>query len=341
MDVKVSKFGDTLKSDLFTKSTDTHQYLQYSSCHPFHTKRSIPYSQTLRLRRICSEEDDFQKRVLELKGWLNNRGYDSELVNKQVEDAMQVNRETALLEKCPNDGNDNDRDVLVLTYHPALSKKVFEIIRSNHNILALGEEHRELFSRTPMVSFRRTKSLKDILVRAMVKCQSTEPNVCTGCNKRSDCQVCNILVNSDKFSNREGTRVYNIRKGTLHCNSKNVIYLLTCKTCNKQYIGSTTRSFRERYNNYKSKFRKYFRCKTKNTIKKNKPIEQANLFEHFFEHIGENFIKDGKEDWTFWSFQIIDSSYNEVKLLERESFWQQKLLTFIPSGLNERDVPFS
>ena len=41
------------------KPTDSHIYLLYSSSHPSHVKNSIPYSQFLRLRRLCSEESDF------------------------------------------------------------------------------------------------------------------------------------------------------------------------------------------------------------------------------------------------------------------------------------------
>ncbi len=37
LDVKVYKSGNRLCTDLFTKPTDTHQYLHFSSCHPLHT----------------------------------------------------------------------------------------------------------------------------------------------------------------------------------------------------------------------------------------------------------------------------------------------------------------
>ena len=193
-----------------------------------------------------------------------------------------------------------------------------------------------------MIAFRQPKSLKDLLVRAMVKTQLSEPNECTGCNGRSDCQVCKILVQSGKFSNKNKTRWYNLRKGTLHCNSKIVIYLMTCQACQKQYVGSTITKFRERLNNYKTKFRLYYKRRKSGTLNKSDPIEQAQLFEHFIAHGKVKGFDSGikiDEDWSFWSFQLIDSSPNGPMLLQRESFWQYELKTFLPEGLNDRDVP--
>ena len=55
LDVTVIKKGNQLVTDLYIKTTDTHQYLHASSCHVSHCKKSIHFSQTLRLSRICSE----------------------------------------------------------------------------------------------------------------------------------------------------------------------------------------------------------------------------------------------------------------------------------------------
>ena len=57
----------SLWTDLFCKPTDTHSYLRYESSHPPHCKRSLPYSQFLRLRRICSREEDFTKHAKNMK----------------------------------------------------------------------------------------------------------------------------------------------------------------------------------------------------------------------------------------------------------------------------------
>ena len=48
-----------LYTTLYEKPTDTHLYLHYDSAHhgPCHTKG--PYGQFLRIRRICSRNEDF------------------------------------------------------------------------------------------------------------------------------------------------------------------------------------------------------------------------------------------------------------------------------------------
>ena len=37
-----------------------------------------------------------------------------------------------------------------------------------------------------------------------------------------------------------------------NCNSKFLVYLLSCKTCGKQYNGKTVDKFRSKWNNYKT-----------------------------------------------------------------------------------------
>jgi hypothetical protein len=45
-----------MSTDIYNKLTDKHQYLSPQSCHPKHCTKSIPYSQALRIKRICSNE---------------------------------------------------------------------------------------------------------------------------------------------------------------------------------------------------------------------------------------------------------------------------------------------
>ena len=56
LDIKVSISGNGLCTSVHYKPTDSHSYLLHTSSHPFHVKNSIPYSQFLRLRRLCSDD---------------------------------------------------------------------------------------------------------------------------------------------------------------------------------------------------------------------------------------------------------------------------------------------
>ena len=74
LDLNVSLRNGALHTDLCIKPTDGHQYLHYQSSHPLHIKNSIPYSQALRVSRICSSEKDFKMHVSQIKEWFLTRG---------------------------------------------------------------------------------------------------------------------------------------------------------------------------------------------------------------------------------------------------------------------------
>ena len=72
LDTKVIK--DTrgnICTDVYQKPTDTHPYLHWTSANPPHLKYSIPYSQALRLRRICSSTDTLKQRIMEYSNFLS------------------------------------------------------------------------------------------------------------------------------------------------------------------------------------------------------------------------------------------------------------------------------
>ena len=43
LDVNILVKDGNISTDLYTKPTDTHQYLHRQSCHPHHCKKAIPY----------------------------------------------------------------------------------------------------------------------------------------------------------------------------------------------------------------------------------------------------------------------------------------------------------
>ena len=63
LDLNVSIRNVAISTDLYIKPIDGEQYLHYNSSHRAHIKNSIPYSQAIRLSRICSSEKDFKGHV--------------------------------------------------------------------------------------------------------------------------------------------------------------------------------------------------------------------------------------------------------------------------------------
>ena len=335
LDVSVIRIGNRLHTDLFVKPTDTHQYLHASSCHVYHSKKSIPYSQALRLNRICSENSFFDKRCDELEGWLIKRGYNQAMVREQVLRARSFTREELLDRDHVNTANSKPKNPITfnITYHPSF-QKVSRILKEKHLLLAPNEEHKKVFDRVPLVGFKRGKSLKDFLVRAklpIINARAPEAGCrkCSGGSRRP-CEVCKHINVTDSFSNKDGTKTFSINQGPLDCNSQNVVYLIECKICKLQYVGSTKNMFRKRFNPYKSVHRTYRGRFFDGTLDQFKSVDQASFHQHFCQpdHTGIN-------DWLV---TIIDQTVDEISLRKREMFWQYKLDTFAPLGLNERDV---
>ena len=157
--------GGALGTDLFCKPSDTHQYLHRKSCHPWHTKGAIPFSQALRIRRICSDDTSFQSWLGELSGWFQKRGYEESFVQQQIGRVRRLDRE-ALIRDGDKQRNQErkDRVSLVTTYHPGLSSMV-KVVQKLNPMLKSTEEHRKVFPESPFIAFR-SKNFKDILVRS-------------------------------------------------------------------------------------------------------------------------------------------------------------------------------
>ena len=67
LDVNVTKVGNKLETNLYCKPIDTHQYLHAQSCHRNVYKKSIAYAQAVRIKRICSTEEELNNRLKQLK----------------------------------------------------------------------------------------------------------------------------------------------------------------------------------------------------------------------------------------------------------------------------------
>ena len=67
LDVKVIQQNNVINTDIYHKPTDSFNYLHFSSHHPSHIKRNIPYNLANRIMRIVSDINIRKLRFSELK----------------------------------------------------------------------------------------------------------------------------------------------------------------------------------------------------------------------------------------------------------------------------------
>ena len=124
---------------------------------------------------------------------------------------------------------------------------------------------------------------------------------------------------TDVFQSFQTKKQYKINH-QLNCNDKCLIYLLSCKVCGLQYVGSTTDKFRLRWNNYKENNRK---------AKRGEEHMQPLVFEHFSSNDHNGFLED-------CSITLIDKTDGSDPT-RREEYWRRVLKTVTPYGLNTID----
>ena len=131
---------------------------------------------------------------------------------------------------------------------------------------------------------------------------------------KTRCLSCRLhVVQRNTFVSMMYNLTFQIRD-TLNCRTSNIVYLITCSRCNKQYVGETGRCLGDRLTDHRSNIK----------AKKLSPIGQ-----HFNEP-DHNF-----NDLTAVAIEKIANAPNALlRRRQREKFWQLKLGTIFPNGLN-------
>ena len=93
--------------------------LHWTSAHPPHLKRSIPYSQALRLRRICSDTNKLRTRITEYADFLTACGYKIDEVLEQMRRVILKSQEQCLAMR--ENKELRNRIPLVTTYSPHIT----------------------------------------------------------------------------------------------------------------------------------------------------------------------------------------------------------------------------
>ena len=188
LDLKVISSNDKLITSLYSKHTGCHQY---ESCHPKHTKRSIVYSKALRIKRVCSEESDFNGHSLTLRPWFLKRGYPEKNINTEMS-KVKFNVDNK------RSNNSKKKEVsFVVTFHP--KRKVLRNIINKHlYLLYMNDEVKRVFTAKPMVSFRSSSKICSYLVRA--KLYPIERTVGSFRCGSKRCEVCKYITETNTFT---------------------------------------------------------------------------------------------------------------------------------------------
>ena len=99
------------------------------------------------------------------------------------------------------------------------------------------------------VIYKRNKNLKERVAPSLYPKTSIKSNrTIVSCNK---CHICkNFLITDSKFRSTVTGKTYFI-KDNLSCGSCNLIFLITCSSCRKRYVGSAI-NFKQRFRIHKS-----------------------------------------------------------------------------------------
>ena len=233
-------------TDLYRKPTDQNQYLLTSSCHPIECLDSIPFSLSLRINRVCMEEDTRDMRFQELKEMLLDRDYTPGIINAAISKARAIPRHVAL-RRVPRQ-DINSRPVFVVRYDPRLPS--IPNITSRHWRSMVSENNylKEVFPEPPLVSYKRQTNIRETLVRAKVA-PARQQRVVNGMKKCNSCLACSYIKEGNTIVGKSYSgQKFKWRIGRpLSCDSLNVIYILECDkdNCKQRYIGMTE-NFRER-----------------------------------------------------------------------------------------------
>ena len=314
MDLFIRIENGKLETTVYSKPTDGHLYLHNDSCHPRSTKLGVEKGVALRLRRICSTEDEFDKQSKDYMAFLANREHPPKEIIKNFEHAKQITRREARTKRVPGE----EKKHRFFTEFNPNSPNISEILKKHEHMLRGHDKLNELF---PPGSFqvvnRRTKNLQELMLRAdpystrpiQMDYQYTKCGRCDSCN--------NYVIGTNTIKSNATGRVFKLRKN-LNCNTPNVIYVAECKKCRGQGVGSTTK-WKPRLGNYKSHI--------------NNGHKTCRIVRHFLEVC----ICSNQEDpFEYLSFHIIDTVDNadglspekvDELLLEKEKRWIRSLLT--------------
>ncbi len=340
LDTKVKVSNDRkLYTTLYTKPTDTHTYLHYQSAHPMHQKKSGPYSQLIRVRRICTKFDDFLANAKKILAYYKLRGYPNDTLQEALRKASALDRTILLIPKDDNLDEISKDLFLVMTHNPA-NPEVKKALDDNWHLIKQERTLAPLHDTTVKIGFRRPPNLQDLLVKARLNgptrsLAQTSGRINNPCFYTSNitCRYCPIMDRTGTIMSTVTKRSYTTPQGG-SCGSNNLVYLVTCTKCSKQYVGETSNSINKRFYQhlYENKH-----LKDPDNAPPCMSGKTPNPLPNHFAQADHSHLDIKIQILEFITLPP-KSQNTTVFRRKRELHWIHQLKTFVPQGINSMNV---
>ncbi|CAH2247488.1 Hypothetical predicted protein [Pelobates cultripes] len=203
LDVQVNKIDDGLCFDLFRKPTDKVAFLQANSFHPASMIRSLPFSQLLHVRRIVSQEANFDTQAQDFR----SRGYNDTSLQETLAKAKNRERTSLLRTKGKNKRNKSNRIPCVTTYS-SKSGLVKHVINKNWHVLQSDPEIADFFKERPLMAYKRSPSR----ARISSKPSTTWLTPIKGMHRCGHCANCNNVITGSEFTHPRTGKAFAIKE---------------------------------------------------------------------------------------------------------------------------------
>ena len=122
----------------------------------------------------------------------------------------RINDTRSILQDHLHEKKISQRIALVFTYYQTLPP-VGPVISKHWHILQSNPEREEKFSERPVVAYRRSKNLREMIDSNTISNNKVvKPSInsgkCKPCLSRSDCQCCKQLIETRTFSSQGNIR---------------------------------------------------------------------------------------------------------------------------------------
>ena len=129
----------------YCKPTDRINLLRYTSAHRKSLTKSIPYGQTLRLKKICSETSELSF----IKESFINRGFNEKFLETELQQLLEIERDALLAPK--SKAKDQKQIPFIITYNKTLPN-VKQMINKHRHLLQINSNLRTTFEQETIIA---------------------------------------------------------------------------------------------------------------------------------------------------------------------------------------------